>query len=87
MPIRIRSSNLTSSSLSSSLYSIVYFKDSKHKIKDLSTEPKNDGFVECEVFFKPDRIGPQEKYIQVKLKEKTRLELDVTIRGNVCLLP
>ena len=63
MPVRIKASNLASVSLSSSLYSIVYFKGERQKLEDLSDEKKVDDEVECEVYFKPDRIGPQEKYI------------------------
>ena len=52
-------------SLSSSLYSIVYFEGGVQEINDLSTyQTDNRGeAAECKVFFKPDKLGPQEKYI------------------------
>ena len=58
LPIRVRASNYACTSMSSSLYSIVYFKDGKQKLENLMAEPQKDGYVEYDVYFKPDRIGP-----------------------------
>ena len=68
LPIQVKSSDLTQVTLSSSLYSIVYFEGGAQEIHDLSSyqvagNNRGDATAECKVFFKPDKLGPQEKYI------------------------
>ena len=88
MPLRIKSSDLSGVSLSSSLYQIVFFQGGAQEIQYLTDFKKvGSESAECSVFFRPDKLGPQEKYIQVKLRGHPRLELDITIKGNVSLLP
>ena len=59
MPVKIKSSCLGDVSLSSSLQQVVYFKDEKQELNDLTGyEFDSDGYVECMVYFKPERLGP-----------------------------
>ena len=71
--------------LTSSLYQVVFFEDGRQELYFGDQEdPYN---ASCNVYFRPDRLGQQEKYIQIKLKGHPRLELDLTIKAKVCLLP
>lgn len=82
LPVKVAASCLDDVTLSSSLYGVVFFStDASHEVQ--LDEAKD----ECQIFFRPDRPGTQEKYIQVKLRGHPRLELDLTIKANVILLP
>ena len=86
--VEIRSSRLRDVSVCSQLVGVVYFKDNQQQI-DLADCIASEGAThhKIDIFFRPDRPGKQEKYIQVKSKSDSRLELDITIMADVCLLP
>ena len=59
----LRSSNIGDVSLSSSLFQIIFFKDGKQELEDLGEGQDGEGEATASIFFRPDRPGPQEKYI------------------------
>ena len=62
-PVQIKSSCLADVTLSSSLFSIVYFKDGKQELGDLDDGADGRNETQCQIYFKPDKLGPQEKYV------------------------
>ena len=62
LPIKLKASNMNDVSLSSSLYSIVFFDGGVQEIHDLSSHQFADDsgskYAECNVFFRPDKLGP-----------------------------
>ena len=74
MPVHIKASQLADVSLSSSLYSIVYFSGRRQEIEGLDslasgyapadvTDCDERREAQCQVFFRPDKLGLHEKYI------------------------
>ena len=68
-------------SVCSELPNIVFFKDNLDEIElDGPSE-------EIEVFIKADRPGNFEKYVSVRVQDKPMIEIDVTLKAQVELLP
>ena len=61
LKIKVTSSNLHDVSLSSSLFSIIYFEGGAQEVNDLSGYTKNpsdkNAPAECNIYFRPDRLG------------------------------
>ena len=55
------------------------------RLQDVSAPGEKESTVD--IYFRPDRAGKQEKYVQVKSKADPRLEEDITIVADVCYPP